>query len=263
MPQELPLGLQHVDLNQLDIPTRIQYEYLLIPMYDYLYDDWVYFGENDEPIITTREKPLRYRHWALTSIMLDQFDLYIEQMRNYELAKGEIERANYRKEIQKKAEELAKLNPEYLPTKHHYAITIAPEEKYATLEHLSAMVTYINKASCVNRSKWCFEQRSEDDEEIRGIHVHMIIESTYPYSKIKQYIIDQRLVPKDIKKQKWKFSNPKVAVLNGFRECYNLDFENNYMEGFKHDEEKVKKSDKDLVWRRSVGIEDTYEYIRV
>lgn len=260
MPQELPLGLQHIDLSQYDIPTRIQFEYLLIPLYDHLYDDWCYPDENGELYISPKERPLRYRRWDLDSVVLDQFEIFLDQMRNYELAKGEIDRANYRKELQKKADELAKLNPDYVPTKHHYAITIAPEEKYATLEHLSAMVTYINKATCVNRSKWCFEQRSEDDEDIRGIHVHIVIESTYPYSKIKQYIIDQRLLPKEIKKRKWKFSNPDVALF--WCECYNMDFENNYMEGFKHDKEKVKKSDKDLVWRRSIGIEDTYEYIR-
>lgn len=244
----LPSHLQNVDYSKFDTPTRIAIKDLLIPLYNVFFIDW----ENPDGTVITEQKVQDVEEYR--SIVLNQIDEYLHNLHNYQLAKDEMDRATHRAEIKAKNEALAKIAGTIVEEMNMYALTIAPEDKYATLPELSAMIQYINKATCVSRSKWCFEQRSENINDIYGIHVHMVICSTFPISRIRQYIIDQRL------KKKWKFSCPNRALW--LTPVYNLDFENNYMSGFKHDSDKEKKSEIDIIWRQINCLEETYEYIR-
>lgn len=190
--------------------------------------------------------------------MLSAFDDYLQELHQLQLAHDEELRKSYRDKIKARVEEvrLGTQVPSY--TNHYYALTIRPEEAFQNIDSLSQIVDYVNHASCVKRSWWCFEQTSQGDEQVTGIHVHMTIESTYPVSKVKQYIMTQRLLKKD--RPRFRFRYPDRAVL--FKECYNNDWFENYMKGDKYNSEKDPKVAKDIVWRRQNGLSDIYSYVR-
>lgn len=137
---------------------------------------------------------------------------------------------------------IAKFKQEYKepPKEKRIALTICPES-HNTYHVLDKIVELIKSCTCVKGGKYVYEQRSEGDEPEYGWHIHLVVDSEYAPSKVKQFV-QQKL---------------KTKGINATYYATHADskWETNYMEGQKFNDEKNKKVLKDAILREKYNLE--------
>lgn len=151
--------------------------------------------------------------------------------------------------VQQKREELRKVIPQEYELKK-VAVTIAPPPENSNIEDIQKILKIAIRTSAVKHGFYVYEQRSEGDEQEHGWHIHMSVNTTYPPSKITQFIWQQ------LKSRGYNF-NKKIAIKStpddgGFRD--------RYMQGDKSDASKDGKVKKDFILREKYGLEHFYEF---
>lgn len=127
------------------------------------------------------------------------------------------------------------------------AVTICPEE--ATYhECLFDIIRRIQNEPHIISGKYCLEQRSKEEEKEKGWHLHLYIQTHVKPSKLHQYIT-QRLNKR-----------PSINAFVVVKPCFNSAWEQNYMRGYKgDDDDKKAKCEKDKVLRQKYNLQDIYD----
>lgn len=121
------------------------------------------------------------------------------------------------------------------------ALTICPDSgDHNTMIEVAKQVATLK---CVNSGKYVIEQRSEPGEDPHGWHLHFLIKSTYAPSQVKQYV-QQKL------KKKYNCTYYATKADNRWEE--------NYMQGNKHNTSKDAKVQQDRILRQQLGLQDIY-----
>lgn len=123
------------------------------------------------------------------------------------------------------------------------ALTICPES-HNTYHILDKIVVLVKSCTAIKGGKYVYEQRSEGDEPEYGWHIHLVVDSDYPPSKVRQFV-QQKLKSKGINATYWATRADDK-------------WEKNYMEGDKHDKTKVGKVKKDAILRDKYGLQKIY-----
>lgn len=122
------------------------------------------------------------------------------------------------------------------------ALTVCPDEpESSTHEILYRILDIIRTLSSVQDFRAVMEQRSEDNEPERGWHLHLSVDTTYPPSKVRQFLLQ-------------KLKTNKICALVFATKQYNSKWEENYMDGNKYNVGKNKKVLKDRVLRENYAI---------
>lgn len=123
------------------------------------------------------------------------------------------------------------------------ALTICPDQgNHETMLEIARIVATLK---AIESGKFVIEQRSKGEEDPYGWHLHFNIVTTYPPSKIKQFV------------------QQKLASRNYVATYYATKSDKNwlerYMSGSKGNEDKTKKVQKDKLLRTQLGLQDIYE----
>lgn len=129
-----------------------------------------------------------------------------------------------------------------------YFVTINYKEGVPYSEQIKRAQNVFKKLKA--EGYYTLEQRSEDIENIRGIHTHLIIFSDKKPSKVHQYIYES---------VKSKVGNKKHVDVRR----YNIDLLEDklaYMKGDKWDDDKLQKVEVDKIWKQKNNIDALYRY---
>lgn len=177
--------------------------------------------------------------------ILSLYDKCLERDAWKKQAEQQLFVADYKKE-------LLALKPKTYDDKY-VAVTLCPPPEYSdTHHHLFIFMDVIKSISAVKSIKYVFEQRSKDDEQEYGWHIHMSICTSYAPSKLHQFIRQK------LESKKYKFMW-KIALL-----CRPDDggFKNKYILGEKTDSTKKPLMIKDKILRERYNIEHAFEYVK-
>lgn len=128
------------------------------------------------------------------------------------------------------------------------AVTICPEQA-THHECLFDIIRRIQDEPHIISGKYCLEQRSTIEEEEKGWHLHLYLQTTVAPTKLKQYI-SQRLNKR-----------PIISAFIDVNKCYNSAWLTKYMHGEKGDDpSKRAKSDKDVILRQKYNLQAIYDF---
>lgn len=136
----------------------------------------------------------------------------------------------------------------------HIWLTVSPEES-KTIQDLHLGIENLKYKKYPQTMTWVFEQRGETEETAGvGIHFHMLLElntdSRYDSIKRSIHTIFDKLC-----------GNPLCVCI---KPCYErwVQDKHDYLDGKKWDEEKDDKIMIDKLWRRKIGIQEKYTWVR-
>ena len=174
---------------------------------------------------------LAHLHGQVLEDFYLEYQAYISSVARYNSYKVEAERQvtvqNFRKEFAGPV------------IRKRVALTICPEQ-HTTYHILDKVIELVKSCTAISGGKYVYEQRSEDDENEYGWHVHLVVDSDYRPSKVKQFV-----------QQKLKTKGINATYYATYADS---KWETNYMEGKKFDKKKDKKVAKDALLRAKYGL---------
>jgi hypothetical protein len=130
-------------------------------------------------------------------------------------------------------------------------ITINPKDTIPFCQIEDTIIRIVNK-KWITQYIYTFEQRSVENEPVKGIHIHLMLKRNGKVpSAVKKEIKNTCVRICDI-------NNPHILNFKNLREDKDVLQAYNYLTGFKADPEKHPKQYKDVQWREEMGISPFY-----
>lgn len=216
---------------------------LFLPAYlKHTYDEFDFDGNPIGRRYTHSPSPHESQD-LLHAALMGQFEEYISRLHDIEIVQADLYRAEVKDQL-KEIRQKSHLQTYELKLR---SLNISPPAPYSdTYEGMTRYITFLQeKCPFIKLRNYVYEQRSEGDEHEYGWHIHATVSSSYPVSKIDQYLTQKK------KSHKMEF-NVKVKEVKSLA---NWDsYIGNGCAVDKHNESKVAAVKKDSILREKYNI---------